>query len=682
MATRIATTKNQSKLPNNANNPRLLAALNCARRGWLVFPCRPKDKRPATRNGFKDATTEKATIVGWWTRRRDCNVAIATGSGSGLLVLDIDPRNGGNESLADLERTHGALPQTVTVATGGGGRHYYFTEPRGASCRVLADGIDVKANGGYVVAPPSMHPDGGKYRWINDPQTTPLVPCPEWVFTNNSPAKVLSGSTNILDAKDSELGRAFELLGMLGRRLEGGKRTVVCPWLDKHTTGVVWDSSTVIFPPNQSGVGGFHCSHSHCTTRGVAEVCRELERRSFAASADRAWMADLRRTTKGELKSSFGNVVLILTNDTAFGGRLRFNEMSGSVNLGEHEVTDASVSAMRVDLEKRYDLQPGDAEMARAVQLVASKNAFHPVRDFLRGLVSDGVKRLDRVAADILRVRCNTADELAICSLLVRKWFLCLVARALAPGCKVDTALILEGTQGAGKSTFFRLIAREWFSDTEMSPDKDALMQLRSAWVYEWAELENVTSRQSVSWVKAFLSSTDDKYRPPFGRTPITVKRSGVIVGTTNTQDFLHDPSGSRRFWVIPVGLIDVALLKLQREQLLAEAVALYMSGEQHWLSEQEEVRRSVLAARFQESDPWEDRVLGFAARQDRVRVTEVLEQALDISLGKQTRREEQRVTSILRRACYRPEQRRVDGKSTRFWERQETAASPGRLGQ
>jgi predicted P-loop ATPase len=242
------------------------------------------------------------------------------------------------------------------------------------------------------------------------------------------------------------------------------------------------------------------------------------------------------------------------------------------------------------------------------------------------------------------------------------------VARPLVPGCKVDTALILEGAQGIGKSTFFRVLAGEWFSDTEMALDKDAMMQLRAAWIYEWAELENVMSRQSVSRVKAFLTSTEDKYRPPFGRALVPVKRSGVIVGTTNNHDFLHDPSGSRRFWVVPVGAIDVGLLRAQREQLLAEAVAAHLAGERHWLNEDEELRREALAMRFVETDPWEDRVLEFADVQARVRTAEVSLQALDMPMERLTKRDEMRVTAILKRARYVAEQTRVDGKTTRYW--------------
>jgi predicted P-loop ATPase len=169
--------------------------------------------------------------------------------------------------------------------------------------------------------------------------------------------------------------------------------------------------------------------------------------------------------------------------------------------------------------------------------------------------------------------------------------------------------------------------------------------------------------------VKAFLTSTEDKYRPPFGRTPITVKRSGVIVGSTNNQDFLHDPSGSRRFWVVPIGGVDLALLKAQRAQLLAEAVAARHAGEAHWLTDEEEACRAALATRFTETDPWEQRVLEFATAHGRVRTVDVLTQGLDMPLDRVGRREEMRVTGILKRAGYESRHGRPSGGGTvRYW--------------
>lgn len=198
----------------------LLAALAYARRGWAVFPCRPREKRPATRNGFKDGTTDKGRIVAGWTRCPEANVAIVTGTVSGLVVLDVDPRNGGNESLRELERRHGELPPTLVVATGGGGRHYFFSAPEGKSIKSckFADGLDLKADGGYVVAPPSTHPSGSSYTWSEDFQRIELAPCPAWLLEHGPSRR---GSP--VDAADSRLGEAFKSAGMLGRALEGGK---------------------------------------------------------------------------------------------------------------------------------------------------------------------------------------------------------------------------------------------------------------------------------------------------------------------------------------------------------------------------------------------------------------------------------------------------------------------------
>src|SRR6516162_2064880 len=117
--------------------PTLLdAALGLARRGLHVFPCRPprlgpKDdgKKPATRNGCRDATSDTNIIRAWWTERGDYNVAVATGPASGIMVLDVDPDDGGETALAELEEKHGALPATVESVTGGGGRHLLFKWP-------------------------------------------------------------------------------------------------------------------------------------------------------------------------------------------------------------------------------------------------------------------------------------------------------------------------------------------------------------------------------------------------------------------------------------------------------------------------------------------------------------------------------------------------------------------------
>lgn len=162
------------------------AAAGYALRGWAVSPLRPQSKEPLTAHGYKDATVDPQTIARWWQACPDANVGIATGGVSGVVVLDVDPRAGGDESLRDLEARFGPLPDTVTALTGGGGQHYYFALPQGAAVRSrrVAPGLDLKGEGGYVVAPPSVHPSGGAYQWEigHSPDDLPLAPLPTWLL--------------------------------------------------------------------------------------------------------------------------------------------------------------------------------------------------------------------------------------------------------------------------------------------------------------------------------------------------------------------------------------------------------------------------------------------------------------------------------------------------------------------
>ena len=136
--------------------------------GFAVFHCEPRGKEPCTRHGCKDATRDLDQIRKWWTRWLDSNVAIATGASSRVLVLDIDPRHGGDDTLATLGASFGKLPETPTVLTGGGGLHIYFRHPGVEipnSAGRVGPGIDVRGDGGYVIAPPSVHQSGNLYHW-------------------------------------------------------------------------------------------------------------------------------------------------------------------------------------------------------------------------------------------------------------------------------------------------------------------------------------------------------------------------------------------------------------------------------------------------------------------------------------------------------------------------------------
>ena len=191
--------------PSKSNTPQLQAALDYAARGWHVFPlqapkpgagcscgkrdCKSVGKHPRTQHGLKDATTDESTIRAWWRKWPDANVGIATGADSMLVVLDVDPEKGGDESLADLEKAHGPLPGTVRGLTGGGGTHLYYQHPGSihvkTSASELAPGLDIRGDGGYVVGPPSLHESGQRYVWDvgAHPDDLSAQPIPTWLLT-------------------------------------------------------------------------------------------------------------------------------------------------------------------------------------------------------------------------------------------------------------------------------------------------------------------------------------------------------------------------------------------------------------------------------------------------------------------------------------------------------------------
>jgi len=172
-------------------------AMRYAQRGHPVMPlhdtdggrcscsrgdrCEGPAKHPRTAHGVDDATAQPAQVREWWERWPTANIAIATGASG--VVLDVDPRNGGDETLAMLERG-GKVPPCPTVATGGGGKHFWLKAPAGTPGATLGPGVDLKGAGGYVVAPPSIHASGRHYVWLDRGRTLP--PAPAWALPANS----------------------------------------------------------------------------------------------------------------------------------------------------------------------------------------------------------------------------------------------------------------------------------------------------------------------------------------------------------------------------------------------------------------------------------------------------------------------------------------------------------------
>ena len=191
-----STDKNVSRIIKTSST--LEALLRYGKRGISIFPtwwaedgvcacgraCSSPAKHPMTAGGFKDATTHPATIRRWWGRYPRANIAGVCGAESGLVVLDVDPRHGGEESLAALEREHGPLPRGPKVRTGGGGWHYYFRHPGGRVAPAVGfrPGLDLRADDSYVLLPPSGHVSGGVYAWEIPLDGADLPLLPPWIL--------------------------------------------------------------------------------------------------------------------------------------------------------------------------------------------------------------------------------------------------------------------------------------------------------------------------------------------------------------------------------------------------------------------------------------------------------------------------------------------------------------------
>lgn len=161
-------------------------ALEYARRGFAVFPLRERGKEPAIPKqeggrGCLDATRDERAIRAWWSTRPRANVGVATGGASGVIVVDVDAGKGGDETMRRLCAEHGRIPCTLRARTGAGWHLYLSAPSTPIACGVnaLGRGVDIRGEGGYVVAPPSIHPSGASYRWIVP--DLDVAPCPAWI---------------------------------------------------------------------------------------------------------------------------------------------------------------------------------------------------------------------------------------------------------------------------------------------------------------------------------------------------------------------------------------------------------------------------------------------------------------------------------------------------------------------
>jgi predicted P-loop ATPase len=347
---------------------------------------------------------------------------------------------------------------------------------------------------------------------------------------------------------------------------------------------------------------------------------------------------------------------------------------------------DADDTAIAEHFNQRGFKRVGRDLIRDVIDLEARSHPFHPVRDYLEGLVWDGTPRLSCFLLDYCGAVADgddleeRNDSTAYLEAVTRAFFISAVARIFQPGCKADCMLILEGPQGALKSRLLRMLAvrDEWFTDS-LPYDlagKDARAHLAGRWLVEMGEIAQFR-RSEIETVKSFLSCQFDRYRPAYGRSDISVARQCLFIGTTNATTYLHDPTGNRRFWPVRVGTIRLGRVGPAVDQLWAEAVTAYRAGESWWLSG----RLERLAAREQqgrvELDPWHDQIAEFVNSRSAgaAFTTAQILTDLDVPKARRERVHEMRVGNVLRElGCKRWRARGDDGRRRYVYSRSEVA--------
>jgi predicted P-loop ATPase len=301
----------------------------------------------------------------------------------------------------------------------------------------------------------------------------------------------------------------------------------------------------------------------------------------------------------------------------------------------------------------------------QAVEAVARDRRFHPVLDYLSRCRWDGEPRLDTWTIGYLGTEDNPYARA-----VAARWMIAAVARVTAPGCKADCALILEGSQGSLKSTALKTLGSPFTDDISDLGTKDAAMQLAGIWILELAELDSM-SRGDISRIKAFMSRTTDRFRPPYGRRVVEQPRQCVVAGTVNHNEYLRDETGGRRFWPLACEKkIDINGLDRARDQLWAEARDRYLADEPWWLDTTElDAAAAVEQADRYLTDVWDEPIRRYVKAKATVTIGEVLEDAIGRHIEEWTQPDANRVARCLRALGWQRKQIRFGpGPKDREW--------------
>lgn len=393
------------------------------------------------------------------------------------------------------------------------------------------------------------------------------------------------------------------------------------------------------------------------------------------------WRQLLRHNQGGALTKDPGNLVLLLANDERWRDKLAWNAFSERVvwreppeamagfpmpEAGEFDETDYVY--VQHWFARHIGVSFAKDALRPAVKAAARVRSFHPVAEWLRSLRWDGQRRVPTWLRTYLRAH----DEPHV-DKVGQWWLISAVARVMSPGCQADHVLVLQGAQGAGKSSAARILGGEWYlpSLPDVRDATRASSALRGRWLVEIGELDAIRGANATR-IKDFISACSDVYRGAYAELELERRRQCVFIGTTNEHAILTDPTGARRWWPVHVGTVDREALRADRDQLWAEAVALYESGVP-WHPDEDSIADLAEAqdSRYQ-ADEWEARVSAWVdgpPTKQGFTVGDALAGAVGLPPERWERTLQTRMGNVLSRLGYRSYQRREGAlRIRRYW--------------
>jgi predicted P-loop ATPase len=484
-------------------------------------------------------------------------------------------------------------------------------------------------------------------------------------------------------------GKAQQALTQCGKALRGAK-VVAFPDNDKvgiaamkTAVGVLRgfgvEAQIAMVPGLLSGQDAGDAIEAGATredVEGWAKLAQEIE--------EEDWASALSRTGYGEVKGHLGNAALILEHAPEMEGVLRYNEVGAVIEVTRRPpwktapsayprtYRDSDDAALCQWLANKADpdlrVAVSETVAGSAARLVASFNRVDPIRDYLEGLEWDGIKRVETLAHShfgAVSSEESKVGERCLFDIVLARWLTGAARRAITPGTKFDTILVLEGLQGDRKSTALAVLGGAHYTDQVRDINsKDTGLLLAQTWILEIGELDALNKKE-VTEVKTWASANVDSFRPPYGRAIVDCPRRVAVAATTNETTYLKDATGDRRFWPLPCARVDDRRLREDRDQIWAEAKHLADKGVQHWLKDGEEESLARVQALRCDLDPWHDLVSEYCLGKAEVQIPDALTVGVRLDPDKQHMGHSKRVAAIFRRLGYdRTRQTSVSGGS------------------